>query len=554
MRWARPFTSEERGADGPLEIELWRSRTPVPYVSASERQKAHALLVSQGRARPVLWLLEHERVVTVGKSGGEGLLRVSPDVLRERNVDYQETDRGGKVTYHGPGQLVGYPLIPIQQVELARHVRLMEEMLIRTLAEFGIDAWTDPPFTGVWTEKGKIAAIGVRLSKNVTTHGFALNVAPDLGDFGLIIPCGLEGKQVTSMQDFLGNRTPGMDKVAERLVSVFCELYETSIAVEREIEPEGETVQLPERNVPHRDRMKLVARYEEGIPGRKPSWLKVPIPSGVNYLDLKSRVAGLGLNTVCESAGCPNIGECWERRSLTLMILGHTCTRRCGFCDVATGRPAPVDPDEPSKVAGLLKELGLSYAVITSVDRDDLPDGGASHWASVIRAVREGSPGMKIEVLVPDFQGNRDSQEAVFGAQPDVLAHNIETVPRLTRLVRPQARYERSMEMLGRSSGFPLLTKSGLMLGLGETDEEVIEVMKDLRKAGVGIVTLGQYLRPSVAHLPVTRWVTPEQFVEFKRYGEVELGFLKVESGPLVRSSYHADVSGMVALEKVASG
>ncbi len=552
MRWARPFTSEDRGTDGPLEIELWRSRKPVPYAPSFERQKAHAALVSEGRARPVLWLLEHERVVTVGKSGAEGLLKSSPEELNASGVDFVEADRGGKITYHGPGQLVGYPMLPIQQIELSTHVHLMEDALIRTLADFGIDAWIDPPFTGVWTERGKIAAIGVRLSKNVTTHGFALNVTTDLKDFDLIVPCGLEGKRVTSMREFLGGKTPSMDDVAARFTGIFCELYKVTVAVEREIEPEGETVSLPERNVPHRDRTKLVATYENGMPGRKPPWLKVPLPSGKNYLDLKARVAREGLNTVCESASCPNIGECWERRSLTLMILGHTCTRRCGFCDVATGRPAHPDPDEPQKVARLLKDLNLLYAVVTSVDRDDLADKGAAHWAAVIREVRRTVPALKIEVLVPDFQGDEAAQRIVFHEKPDILAHNLETVPRLNKLVRPQARYDRSIEMLERSSKFPLLTKSGLMLGLGETDAEVFEVLRDLRKAGVGVVTLGQYLRPSVAHLPLTRWVTPEQFAEFKRYGEDELGFLKVESGPLVRSSYHADEPGMEALRKVA--
>lgn len=552
MRWARPYTSEDRGPDSPLEIELWRSRQPVPYGPSWERQKEHARLVGEGRARPALWLLEHERVVTVGRSGAEGLLHQTPDELKARGIDFFEVDRGGKVTWHGPGQLVGYPLMPVQQIDLVPYVHRLEQTIIDTLAHFGIDAWTDPPFTGVWTEKGKIAAIGVRLAGNVTTHGFALNVRNRLDDFAYIVPCGLEGKAVTSVEAFLGEQTPELDAVAHRFVEEFTRQYDILVAIEREISAGGEVVQLPAREIPHRDRSRIVAYYEEGLSGRKPSWLKVAIPSGRNFADLKARVAREGLNTVCESASCPNIGECWERRSLTLMILGNTCTRRCGFCDVATGRPLPVDPEEPRRVSRLLASLDLAYTVITSVDRDDLSDKGAAHWAAVIREVRQGNPGMRIEVLVPDFQGDRVAQEMVFAARPDVLAHNLETVPRLNRLVRPQARYERSLELLESSAKWPLLTKSGLMLGLGETDDEVIEVMRDLRRAGVGIMTLGQYLRPSIAHLPVTRWVHPDQFAAFRAFGEKDLGFLRVESGPLVRSSYHADEPGLDALQKTA--
>ncbi len=548
MRWAKPYTSER------LEIELWHSRAPYPYGPAFERQKAHAALIAEARARPALWLLEHEPVITVGKSGGGELVRVPGAELASRNIPVIETDRGGKITYHGPGQLVGYPMLPVQQIDLTRHVHELEETLIETLAGFGIDAWTDPPYTGVWTDKGKIAALGIRLSKNVTTHGFALNVTTDLGDFGLIVPCGLEGRDVTSMEKFLGADTPSLDAVAEAFTGIFCRRYGVTVMVEREIEKTSESVALPDRKIPHRSRDRVAASYEDGMPGRKPSWLKVPLASGRNYTDLKARVAREGLNTVCESASCPNIGECWERRSLTLMILGGTCTRRCGFCDVATGKPAHPDPDEPAKVARLLRDLELAYAVVTSVDRDDLPDKGAGHWAAVIREIRRTAPSLRLEVLVPDFQDDEGAQLAVFREKPDILAHNLETVPRLNRLVRPQARYDRSIRMLERAAKFPLLAKSGLMLGLGETDEEVFEVLRDLRNAGVAVVTIGQYLRPSVAHLPVTRWVTPEQFAEFRRYGEEELGFLKVESGPLVRSSYHADEPGMEALRKATGG
>ncbi|MGB9610914.1 MAG: lipoyl synthase, partial [Bryobacteraceae bacterium] len=266
-----------------------------------------------------------------------------------------------------------------------------------------------------------------------------------------------------------------------------------------------------------------------------------PAPVGDNYMALKRLVRRLELHTVCESAACPNIGECWNHRTATFMILGNFCTRRCGFCAVQKGQPLPVDPDEPRRVAEACEHLGLRHAVITSVNRDDLKDGGASHFAAVIRAIRQRIPGCRVEVLVPDFQGSREALKTVMDAAPDVLNHNIETVPRLYREVRFGARYERSLEMLAYAAELrpDIPTKSGLMVGLGESDEEVITVLGDLRRHGARIVTIGQYLRPTLKHLPVLRYVTPEQFAEYRRVA-LELGFEHVESGPFVRSSYHA--------------
>lgn len=263
---------------------------------------------------------------------------------------------------------------------------------------------------------------------------------------------------------------------------------------------------------------------------------------GENYHELKALVDDLGLHTVCESAACPNLGECWNRRTATFMILGNVCTRRCGFCAVQKGAPLPVDYDEPRRVAAAVSTLGLRYAVITSVNRDDRKDGGAELFALTIGAVRERVPGCRVEVLIPDFQGSREALAIVMNARPDVLNHNIETVPRLYRQVRLGARYERSQDILKYAKtlapGVPL--KSGLMLGLGETEDEVIQVMKDLREHRVDILTVGQYLRPSPRHLPVIRYIPPEEFDRYRRAG-YEMGFRHVESGPLVRSSYHAD-------------
>jgi len=273
----------------------------------------------------------------------------------------------------------------------------------------------------------------------------------------------------------------------------------------------------------------------------RPRWLRAPAPVGENYRDLKSLITRLRLHTVCESAACPNVGECWNHRTATFMMLGNVCTRRCGFCAVEKGAPLPVDYDEPRRVAEAVAAMGLKFAVITSVNRDDREDGGAELFAMVIREIRARVPGCSVEVLIPDLQGSRAAVETVMDAAPDVLNHNTETVPRLYRQVRLGARYERSLDVLAHAKRVrpATPTKSGLMLGLGETPDEVLQVMRDLRAHQVDILTLGQYLRPSLKHLPIVRYVPPPEFEEFRRAG-YELGFAHVESGPLVRSSYHA--------------
>jgi lipoic acid synthetase len=273
----------------------------------------------------------------------------------------------------------------------------------------------------------------------------------------------------------------------------------------------------------------------------RPPWLRAPAPSGENYRELKRLVQSLDLHTVCESAACPNAGDCWNRRTATFMILGNVCTRRCGFCAVQKGAPLPVDYDEPRRVAEACAALGLKFAVITSVNRDDRKDGGAELFALTIRAIRERIPGCGVEALVPDFQGSHAAMDIVLDAAPDILNHNTETVPRLYRQVRLGARYDRSLDMLAyvKKSRPGVPTKSGLMLGLGETLDEVRAVMRELRGANVDILTLGQYLRPSPRHLPIQRYVPPDEFAGLKRLG-YSMGFRHVESGPLVRSSYHA--------------
>ena len=274
--------------------------------------------------------------------------------------------------------------------------------------------------------------------------------------------------------------------------------------------------------------------------GRKPSWLKMKLPRGEGYLRLMRLVTDQRLHTVCQSAKCPNMGECWSAGTATLMILGDVCTRSCGFCHIATGRPPTLDLDEPARVGRAVAAMGLKHTVITSVNRDELSDGGAAVWAETIRQVRLQAPDTRIEVLIPDFAGDWEALQKVLDQKPDILNHNIETVPRLYKQVRPQAKYRRSLELLQIAKRQGFIAKTGMMLGLGEQEHEIDAVLDDLVAIGCDILTLGQYLQPTPAHLPVVRWVHPEEFAQWKRRGE-ERGIRHVESGPLVRSSYHAE-------------
>ena len=273
---------------------------------------------------------------------------------------------------------------------------------------------------------------------------------------------------------------------------------------------------------------------------KKPKWLRVKLPTGENYKKVRSLVDQHKLHTICESGSCPNMGECWGEGTATFMILGNICTRSCGFCAVRTGKPEEVDPFEPGKVAHSVKTMGVKHAVITSVDRDDLRDGGSEIWVQTVHAVRQQSPGTTLETLIPDFAGNWDNLQRIIDVAPEIVSHNLETVRRLTKKVRIQAKYDRSLEVLFRLKKGGMRTKSGVMLGLGETEQEVLETMEDLRSVNVDILTLGQYLQPTPKHLPVMEFITPEKFHEYKEIG-LEMGFRYIESGPLVRSSYHAE-------------
>ena len=477
-----------------------------------------------------LLLLEHPHTYTLGKRADRSHVLVDPASV---GADLIETDRGGDVTYHGPGQLVGYPIgdlveSPAGMRDVVAHVRRIEDALIAALGEFGIAGARVEGRSGVWIGDEKIAAIGVRVARGRTMHGFALNVDCDLGMFDHIVPCGITDAGVTSMAAQLGaapDRAAVIDAVTRAWAASSRALQvETAAVSDARIDP------------------------GPGVgPGRRPEWMRVRADLGPEYRRMERLVADQELHTVCQEAGCPNIYECWSQRTATFMILGDRCTRACGFCLVDTRKPFPIDPGEPARVAAAVESLGLAHAVITSVARDDVADGGAGGFAATIAAVRERNPATTIEVLIPDCKGEAAALEVLFAARPDVLNHNLETVARLQRVARPSAGYARSLGVLGRAKASGLVTKSGIILGMGEETAEVRAAIADLRAVGVDILTLGQYLRPSADHLPVARWVTPDEFAELGAYAR-SLGFAHVESGPLVRSSYHARDGADVAL------
>jgi lipoic acid synthetase len=536
-------------------VTLLRSRWlgRLPYAEAWDLQRSlHEGRVTGRTDDDYLLLLEHPHVYTVGRFSDGSNVLITPEIAAAVGAEVYQVDRGGDVTYHGPGQLVGYPIVHLgSKPDVVGHVRRIEETLIGVLADLGIEAWREDGRAGVWTGQGKVAAIGVRTSRRVTMHGFALNVTTDLSYFGHIVPCGIPDRPVTSISEILGRKV-SIEEVVDLLVPRFGEVFGASevedqrAAFTRGTGRDKESFEIDDLvacgTFTPEGRELLPITRRGRLPGEpeKPSWMKVKLDLGTGYRDLKRLVSGLELNTVCVEASCPNIYECWASGTATFMLLGDVCTRACGFCDVNTGRPGAVDWDEPKRVAEAIAEMGLSHAVLTSVNRDDLADGGAEVFSMVIGEIRSRLPDCDVEVLIPDFKGDRPSLDIVLDAAPDVLNHNTETVIRLQREIRTAANYGRSLALLGRAkrSGSRLV-KSGLIVGMGETREEVLGALADLRAVGVDIVTIGQYLRPTARHRKVSRYVHPDEFVEYKQSGEA-LGIPHVESGPLVRSSYHA--------------
>jgi lipoic acid synthetase len=582
---------------------------------------AHALQRALWSAGPGaddwLLLLEHPHVFTAGVRARPEHMLIDPARV---GAELLWVDRGGDITYHGPGQLVGYPVVSVASGPSATpaYVHEVEQLVIDALARLGLaGAGRLPGYPGVWVgadgpRPRKICAIGARHSRRRTMHGFALNVAPDLSMFDCIVPCGIVGKEVTSLA------AEGVDvSMADVVDAVFAVATERWAAGGRPVErqdaawptgaatgaargktragvdaggagdasappnnalsdetalagradgpadgTEGDSCRkaqeihrgvspVPEPPPPRAVPVRLVgglnrlaaAGVDTGaaLPSgaRKPAWLRAQAHMGPEYRALRKTVRNLGLVTVCEEAGCPNIFECWADGTATFMINGDRCTRACGFCQVSSAKPLPPDPAEPERVAEAVARLGLAHAVVTCVARDDLPDGGASGFAATIDAIRHRAPGTAVEVLISDCKGDPGSLATIFDRRPDVLNHNVETVPRLQRAVRTSASYARSLAVLARAAAAGLTTKSGLMVGLGETEAEIVGVFADLAAIGVSIVTVGQYLRPSDAHLPMSRWWAPEEFVLLAEAGRA-LGIKEVVASPLTRSSYHA--------------
>lgn len=525
----------------------------MPYREAWDLQRAiHEGRVSGRTADDYLLLLEHPHVYTVGRNGDGSNLLAAEALLEAEGAEVHFVDRGGDVTYHGPGQLVGYPILRIDNpMQVVPYVRRLEEALIDALAEWGVVAWREEGLTGVWTSRGKVAAIGVRVSGQVSMHGFALNLDPEMSRFQRMHPCGITDRSVTSVSELVGRKV-SLEEAVEVLIPHFARVFgyadpEVQKAAfvrgqgrDREFEVDR---MLADGTFSVEKRTAEPVLVDGRLPGEppRPDWMKVTARMDADYVDLKKMMRGLSLHTVCEEAGCPNIFECWGMGTATLMILGDKCTRACSFCNVTTGKPTELDVMEPFRAADAIASMNLRHAVITSVNRDDLDDGGAGIFAQTIEEARRRSPGTDIEVLIPDFKGEELPLQTLMAARPDVLNHNTETVLRLQRDIRTSANYGRSLALLARARWLNPegLTKSGLIVGMGETDEEVLGALADLRAVGVDIITIGQYLRPTPRHRPIHRYVPPEQFDRYKVFGE-SIGIPHVESGPLVRSSYHA--------------
>ncbi|MEX2134846.1 MAG: lipoyl(octanoyl) transferase LipB, partial [Acidimicrobiia bacterium] len=425
-------------SDGmPLLRTRWLGR--LAYAEAWDLQRAfHEGKVEARTGDDYLFLLEHPPVFTIGRNGDANNLLASQQAVASKGAEVFHVDRGGDITFHGPGQLVGYPIVGLDDPkQIVPYVRKLEEMLIRSVADFGVEAWREDGYTGVWTALGKVAAIGVRVSRRVSMHGFALNLDPDMDFFTMMNPCGIEDRPVTSLSE-LADRKVSLEEAVEVVERHFAHVFgyietETQHAafVRGQGKPkEFEVDRLLANGTFSPERRSLEPVLLNGrLPGEpeRPPWMKVTAKLDGDYLELKKMMRGLELNTVCEEANCPNIYECWGMGTATLMILGDKCTRACSFCNVDTGRPTEFDVFEPFRAAEAIKKMSLKHAVITSVNRDDLDDGGSGIFAHTITETRRQSPGTEIEVLIPDFKGDREALQTVMDARPEVLNHNTET-------------------------------------------------------------------------------------------------------------------------------
>jgi len=497
------------------------------------REKRH-----RGKIPDTVLIVEHSPVITLGARQSANKLLASREDLAQKQIDVVDIRRGGGTTAHNPGQLVFYPILNLQELDLgiSEYIRELEAIGTELLQQLGVRSRRRKGFPGLWVGDRKIASIGARVSKFITYHGMAINIQNDLSIFDYIVPCGLDGVEMTSVHKESGRRL-SMSQVEEKLTQLLIKHFSTSNEL-RETRDE---------------RRKL------------PPWLRRPLPASETYNRTDNVLSSLGLETICNNANCPNRGECWSRGTATVLILGNICTRRCKFCSVATGKPAPPDPTEPARIAEMTKQMRLKYLVITSVNRDDLPDGGASHFRDCINEVRQQCPdihpirnsqtdkntarrkkisnGVKFEILTPDFRNCQvQALKILRDALPFVFAHNIETVPSLYPLARAGGSYQRSLNLLrmAKESYDGIQTKSSIMLGLGETDAEVEQVLIDLRNVGCDRITIGQYLKPSKNSLEVVEYATPAKF-DFWKQKAASLGFSWVMSSPFTRSSYFAE-------------
>jgi lipoic acid synthetase len=524
----------------------------LPYSEALILQKGLKESVA-GEHNPYdyLLLLEHNNVITIGRTGDTNNLLLDSDELEKKGIEFFETDRGGDVTFHGKGQLIGYPIMRLQDPKkVIPFVRSLEQTIIKTLGSFDIEAFSKEDDTGVWTSEGKIASIGVKVSKWTTYHGFALNIFDKLEGFDFINPCGNQEEKIASVHTF--NSEISFDDIVNKITETFtAEFGYEDVGIQMsqftptqlKKQKKHEIDEMLDKGVFQKNNNLVPITIKGLLPNEpeRPEWMKVKANLGKDYRDLKNLISEKKLNTVCEEASCPNIYECWSMGTATFMIMGDTCTRACGFCDVNTGKPNDLDELEPLRVAESVLTMGLTHAVITSVNRDDLLDGGSQFFAQTINEVKRLNPSTSVEVLIPDFKGDKGAIDNIIEASPEVLNHNLETVPRLQREIRTAASYGRSLSLLqyAKESAFLGKTKTGLIVGMGEEFEEVIAVLEDLSQINVDIVTIGQYLRPTAKHRPIHRYVDKEEFIKYKSIGE-SFGIPHIESGPLVRSSYHA--------------
>ena len=490
-----------------LEILDWG------YLGYSEAFQRQLDLVEErinGSAPDRLVFVEHPPVVTLGRSGSHEDLCISETALHQRGIEFYLVDRGGQATFHGPGQLVAYPIIKLAGKDLHRYLQTLLEAVAAVIRNYGFNPVIKKGRPGVWVDSKKIASVGIAVKRWVTYHGVALNVNSNLDGFKWIVPCGNRAERITSLQA-LQRKSLNIKEVKELFIKEFRKSFKYTA--------------------------KIRSYHKEN---RRPNWLIRPAPDP-NVIDqMESLLDQLQLATVCQSAHCPNLGECFSRGTATFMILGTRCTRACRFCKVDKGTPHALDPDEPERMARAVEALNLDYVVITSVTRDDLIDGGAEQFKRTINYLRKRCKRTRIEVLIPDFKGSIGALQTICNAHPDVINHNVETVARMYSVVRPGASYRRSLGILEYAAQQRVPVKSGLMLGLGESQDEIKETIIDLKRAGCRFLTLGQYLSPSKHHLPVARFVSPDEFKMWSTFAH-RIGFAEAAAAPLVRSSYRAN-------------